>query len=67
MSKISTDTVIRANERIIKNGRIIDSSSSKRTSDITISTRCGGKTYNKRITMDEIRRAYGRALKSISM
>lgn len=66
MYKFSTDTVLRANEKLKKSAGI-SSKKSLDTDYIDVSVNHDGKIYKKRITMDEIRNAYGRALKELSL
>lgn len=66
MYKFSSDTVINANEKLKRtNSQSLDKE--KDTNFIDVSVAHCGKTYKKRISLAEIRNAYGRALKELSL
>ena len=63
MCTITQETIRKACERTIDNGKKYAAGKSKQNSDISLSVKFKGGEYHGSITMDEMRKAYGRAWK----
>lgn len=63
MCKISKETVIRANSESMRRPSDQHCVSSANNEELTVSTRYCGVKFTKRITVDELKEAYGRSLK----
>lgn len=61
MCTITQETIRKACERTINNGKKCTADHSRPSSDISLSVKYNGGEYHGRITMDEMRKAYGRA------
>lgn len=61
MCTITQETIRKACERTIANGRKNTACHSGKSSDIDLSVKFKGGEYHGRITMDEMRKAYGHA------
>lgn len=61
MCTITQETIRKACERTIANGRKNTACHSGKGSDIDLSVKFKGGEYHGRITMDEMRKAYGHA------
>ena len=61
MCTITQETIRKACERTIANGRKNTACLSGKSSDIDLSVKFKGGEYHGRITMDEMRKAYGHA------
>ena len=67
MCKISIDTIRRANDSMSRRRSSVHCAKSTRKlgDDIVVSTTYKGREYSQRITQDEIRASFGRALKIV--
>lgn len=61
MCTITQETIRKACERTIANGKKNTACHSGKSSDIDLSVKFKGGEYHGRITMDEMRKAYGHA------
>jgi hypothetical protein len=61
MCTITQETIRKACERTIANGKKNTACHSRKSSDIDLSVKFKGGEYHGRITMDEMRKAYGHA------
>lgn len=64
MCKISTETIKRANKRMMERKMEIQTPSSVTSMGINISIQYNGKSFEQRISFEKIREAYGQALKN---
>lgn len=67
MSKISNETILKANRktRLNINGRTsVNVNGSCLSDSMTIATTYQGKCYSVRVTVDELRLSFGKAVKS---
>ena len=66
MCTISTETIIRANRKTMSREGGLDLTGIDKDG-FTVSVRYGGRDYSKKLSYDEIRESYGRALKSVGV
>lgn len=63
MCQISRETVIRANRRMIEHKPVRGGSSVTSDGSFRVSVAANGKIYRQTITREQVREAYGKALK----
>ena len=63
MCQISRETVIRANRRMIERKSVRGGSSVTSDGSFRVSVAANGKIYRQTITREQVREAYGKALK----
>lgn len=65
MCRISKETVIRANEKTISRGRVIQCASSVTRGEITVSTKYRGEVYSQKVTIKGLKESYARSYKAV--
>lgn len=65
MCRISKETVIRANEKTMKRGRVRDCSSPVVDGAITVSARYRGVVYSQRVDVRRMQESYSRSFKAV--